>query len=182
MPAKKSTKKSSKISYSQAKDRSWWPLILFFFFIIVLLCSFLIYKYWQKQNYYTSIQSFVFTSSTGPVSPEFQNTKTLTLTANGCVYTETLSSGTTNKNCTLSTANFDKLVNLYYTADIGTKMSYNNNAQNKTLIGGPERKFTVNFSDGSSSTTVLSTDFKTNAQNFFSNIGSYVSQFSNLSF
>ena len=179
MAAKKS---STRISYKQARDKSWWPLLLFFFFIILLVAGFLIYKYWQKQNYYQSIQSFVFTSGTGPVSPEFQNTKTLTLTANGCTYTVTTSSGSNNQTCTLSTSNYDKLVNLYYTSDVGTKISYNNNASNKTLLGGPTKKFTVNFSDGSSSSTIITTDFKTNAQSFFDSVNGYVSQFSELGY
>jgi hypothetical protein len=176
------TKKSQKISYKEAHDRAWWPLFLFFFFIIVLVGGFLIYKYWQKQNYYSSIQSFVFSSYTGPVSPEFQSTKTLTLTANSCTYVVVNNSGTNTQNCDLSKQDFYKLVNLYYASDVGTKISYNNNASSKPLIGGPTKKVTVNFADGSSSSTIVSTDFLTNAQNFLSNVASYVAQFKSLGF
>ncbi len=176
------TKKTAKNSYQKAKDRSWWPLFLFFFFIILLVGGFLIYKYWQKQNYYTSIKSFVFTSYTGPVAPPYQSTKTLTLTADSCTYSVVTSSTTINSNCSLTSADFYKLVNLYYSSNVGTKMTYNNNAQNKTLIGGPTRKMTVNFSDGTSTTTVVSADFLTNAKNFISSVSSYVSQFNNFGF
>lgn len=176
------TKKSSKNSYQKAKDRSWWPLFLFFFFIILLVSGFLIYKYWQKQNYYNSIKSFVFTSTTGQVSPQYQSTKTLTLTADSCTYSVATINSTINSNCSLTSADFYKLVNLYYSTNVGTKMTYNNNAQNKTLIGGSTRKMTVNFADGTSTTTVVSTDFLTNAKSFISSVSNYISQFNNFRF
>jgi hypothetical protein len=177
-----SNKNNKKISYEQAKSRSFWPLFLFLVFIILIVGGWLIYKYWVKQNYYSSISSFVFTSSTGPVAPEYQSTKTLTITPNGCSYEIKNSTGTDTQNCTLSNSNYNKLVNLYYSSDIGTKISYNNNSASKQLVGGPVRKFTVNFANGSSSTTVLSTDFKSNAQNFFDNVSGYISQFNELNF
>lgn len=170
-------KKTQKISYKEAHDRAWWPLFLFFFFIILLVCGFLIYKYWQRQVYYGSIKSFVFTSTTGPVSPEYQSTKALKLTADGCVLTTINSKETTTQNCTISSNNFYKLVNLYYSSDVGTKMSYNNNSTSKNLIGGPTKTFTVNFSNGSSSSTAITTDFKANAQNFIDTVATYVAQF-----
>jgi hypothetical protein len=164
------------------QHRIFWPLLMFFFIIFLAASCYLIYKYWHKQNYYSSISSFVFTSWTGPVSPEYQVTRTLTLSSDGCTYTINTSKGAESQNCSISTPDFNKLVNFYYTDDIGTKISYNNNSQTKLPIGGQERKLTVNFSDGSSTSTMLSTDFKTNAQNFFNKVNDYVSQFKQLSF
>lgn len=179
MAAKKS---SQRISYQKAKDKSFWPLFLFLVFIILLVGGFLIYKYWQKQNYYASIKSFVFTSSTGPVSPEFQSTKTITLTVDSCTYAVTDNSGTTNQKCSITKTDFDSLVDLYYTSGVGTKIGYNNNATNKTLIGGATKIITINFADGTTTTTTLTTDFKTNTQNFINTVNNYVSQFKELSF
>lgn len=180
--AKASSNKPQKISYDEAKKRSWWPLFLFLFFLIVLISGFVLYKFWQKQNYYSSISSFVFTSSTGPVAPPYQVTKTMTLTSSGCTYTVAASDGTVSNDCSLTTSDFNNLIKLYYSGDLGTKISYNNNAKNKTLLGGPQKSFTVNFADGSSSSTLFTGDFIINTKEFFAQVSNDVVQFKQLNF
>lgn len=168
----------------QAHDRAWWPLILFFFFLILLASAFLIYRYYHVQQKYTSVNSMVFSSYTGPVSPQFQATQTLTITPTTCQYQVLAFDAKLSKTetCTVNTATFAKIIDSYYSNNIPTKIEYNNNDGGQTAIGGPTKMMVINLSDGSQLKTTVDSDFSTNAQNFYSTVTQYIPKFKELGY
>jgi len=169
------------MTVQQTYDRAWWPLILLFFAVIVIVSIFLVWHYSKKSVQHSLISSFVFSANTGPVSPEFQSSKVLTISPTVCQYVVVVRAVSNTTNCTLSAMNFNAIIDSYYSNKIENAINTNN--QNpSSLIGGPQNTMTVNPPSTSALTTKITQSFKTDAQLFFNTVAVYVPEFSNLNF
>ena len=171
------------MSVKEAHQRAWWPLVIFFVVVIILGTGLFIYYSYTQDQQHNSIKSFVFSSSTGPVSPQFQASKTLTFSSTQCTYTVTVVIGDikTNTPCSINQSQYNKIVDSYVNNKIEQAMTNNNNRP-VILIGGPEKKMTVNQQNGTNLQTSVMPSFKTAAQPFFNTVQQYVPQFSELNF
>lgn len=176
--AKKSVKN---MSVKEANDRAWWPLLIFFFVVIVAVGGFLIWRYSIRLAQYKSVKNFVFFSDNGPVTPVFQTDKTLTIGPDQCDYTVAVGTLSKTTHCTMNQQNFNKIVDSYVNNKIEAAMNTNNNRP-MILIGGPQKKLTVNQTNGSSIVTVVTQAFKTDAQPFFDTVAAYAPQINEMNF
>ncbi len=151
--------------------------IVGFVVILVLLTTTIHNSYSHK------LKSISFSVNTGPVSPESQQTKTLTITANSCAITilHTATNKTESTPCQLqpnALKNIDVSLVKYGLVD---KIASNAD-HNASLLGGKTYHISVTLQDGSTLGTDVGMKFNTDNAPFFEDVGLYAPAFEGLEF
>ncbi len=151
--------------------------------IALLVVGLILYSIYSNKTKYSSISSIEFSTSTGPVAPEFQSTKTLTLQNNGC---SIVVSGSVNQNgsqpCSLTKSGYQNIVDSYYKNDVQGSINANNSAGQPELLGGQTRTITIKKSDGSVLQTKVTVELIKNIQPFLETVSQNVAQYSSIGF
>lgn len=130
------------------------------------------------------ITSITFSSDSGPVSPEFQQSQILTLSSGNCQYTVTKASPseTTSVPCSLTAENFQKIVESYNTFNMSDKIQSGEGNSANQQIGGQRQSVSVQFQDGTVVTGSLNPTLKESIQPFMDDVVLYVPQAAQLKF
>lgn len=149
---------------------------------LLIIFGAIIYRWWLINQRYNSIKSIQLTVNSGPVAPEFQFSKSLTITATGCTFQVVSNNIADNQNCNLAESGFKKIIDSYFQNNVQDSIAANNSAGDQNLIGGPQKKIIITKSDGTSAQTTVSADFVKNIQPFLNTVSTNVSQYSLLNY
>lgn len=125
-----------------------------------------------QRSYSYKLKSISLTVSSGPVSPEYQQTQTVTLTKDSCSVstTKTAIQQTTTQNCQALGVKFDDVQKAMSEYGLIDKILANSTAKPQT-IGGKQLSITVQLQDGSQFTTQGSTEFIDEIKPFLDQVG-----------
>ncbi len=172
---KPATKKPARLGLT--KPVALIMAIVGFVVILVLLTTTI------HNSYSHNLKSISFSVNTGPVSPEFQQTKTLTITANSCDITilHTATNKTESTPCQLqpnALKNIDMSLVKYGMVD---KIAFNSD-HNATMLGGKTYHISVTLQDGSTIGKDVGMNFNTDNAPFFEDVALYAPAFEDLEF
>lgn len=154
------------------------------FVVVVGLISYFVTKDKKQPTYFTSneVKLLEFDSSTGPVSPEYQESKTLILTPTTCSFslTKIQPQSTTITNCAMNDTIWNALVAAFDSNNV--KKFLEAAPQSASLIGGPQNQFTVVYANGDTYRAYIDTAAKNELRNFLQQVQSQVPDMANISF
>jgi hypothetical protein len=135
-----------------------------------------------QNNYSTKIKNITVTANSGPVSPEFQQTQTISISKDSCEFTtvRTQSQQTTTEPCKVLAGKFEEIQKEAATYDLVGKVLANQKDSESDLLGGKEYTIQVTLNDGSTFKTVADNNFIQSLEPFFDNLNIYVPFFSRI--
>lgn len=150
--------------------------------IVLFVVALIIVIRATQVQYSQKITSITFSSDSGPVSPEFQQSQILTLTSGNCQYTVTKTSPEDTKSvpCSLSAENFQKIVESYNTFNMSDKLQSAQDSVTGGTIGGKRQTISVQYNDGTVITATVTPTLKESIQPFLDDVILYVPQTSQL--
>lgn len=121
-----------------------------------------------------------FDSSTGPVSPEYQQSQTLILTPTSCTYsvTKLQPTNTTTTNCPMNDNIWSGVVDVYNSDKVQAVLSAAPAQSNS--IGGPEKTITVIYANGDSYKAFVDSAVKEKLKNFVEQVQTNISELRSL--
>jgi|GEM_PF-1705259 len=127
-----------------------------------------------QRSYSHKLKSISLTVSSGPVSPEYQQTQTVTLTKDSCKVstTKTVTQQTTSQDCQALGAKFEDIQKAASDYGLIDKIVANGTTKPQT-IGGKEVSTTIQLQDGTQFTTQGSSEFIDELKPFLDQIGIY---------
>ena len=133
-----------------------------------------------QQGYLHNIKSIEITTSTGPVSPEFQQQKTVLITKNSCNVSIAMvaNSQTTTKNCQPAVNRFKDLQKTADDYALIDKIIADNNSSSM-LLGGSTYSIKVTLNNGDSFSTKGGAEFQQSIEPFTRQLELYYPQASN---
>jgi hypothetical protein len=138
----------------------------------------------KQPTYFTSneVKMLEFDTSTGPVSPEFQQSKTLILTPTTCSYTLTKiqPQSTTTANCPMSDAIWESIVSAYNSASV--KAILTKAPADPDVLGGPQKLVTAVYANGDTYKAFVNTSVKSELQGFLQQVQAKVPELSNIQY
>jgi len=124
-----------------------------------------------QNNFSHKLKSIEITTSTGPVSPEYQQTQTIRIAKDSCSITTT--KGTENNpvttNCQSPSSNFADIQKSFVTYGVLDKITESRQGSTK-LIGGSTINVTATLQNGDSYTTKGDANFQESIQPFLDQI------------
>ena len=125
-----------------------------------------------QQTFSHRIKSIEIVKSSGPVSPEFQQTESILITRDSCNITiKKVVSGETNSlNCQLKTSDFNSLQKSANEYSLIDKVLANDK-NSAALLGGSTVKITVTLQNGDSFSTEGDTNFQSEISPFLKQVG-----------
>ncbi len=134
-------------------------------------------------SYSHKLKSISFSVNAGPVSPEFQQTKTLTITANSCdiATVHTATNKTDSTPCQLQ-PNALKNINMSLVKYGLVDKIASNADHTPSLLGGKTYHISVTLQDGSTLSTDVGMKFNSDNAPFFEDVGLYAPAFEGLEF
>lgn len=138
----------------------------------------------KQPTYFSSneVKLLEFDSSTGPVSPEYQESKTLIITPTTCSYTFTKiqPQSTTTTSCVMTEAIWDAIVASFESNKV--KSILESAPQSSDLLGGPQKQFTAVYANGDTYKAFINDSEKDKLQNFLQQAQAQVPDLSNISY
>lgn len=148
------------------------------YIILILSFSILTLVLYSQKVFSHKIESIVVRVNTGPVSPEFQATRTLEISPNSCMITttKTVSQEQTQQNCNLSAQEYTSIEEYAKQYDLADKI-VSNQAGNSGLLGSKEYYVQINYKDGTSISAQGGSNFYTGIQPFIGKLQTYIPEF-----
>ena len=150
---------------------------------IVIFVALLVGIFVYVQNTYSNkVKSIKVTVNSGPVSPEFQQTQSITITYKSCTFTttKTVSKQTTSEACSITPSKFEQIQKDASSYDLVGKIITNQKDSETDLLGSKKYTFEVTLNDGSTFTTEADNNFIQSIEPFLSNMNLYVPAFSRI--
>ncbi len=150
--------------------------------IVSFVLLFAIGFIYVQSTYSNKLKSLKVTISSGPVSPEYQQTQTIFISGNSCTLTITklASKQTSTETCTVQAGKFEQLQKDAQSYGLIDKIISNQKDSGSDLLGGKKFTFEATLNDGTTFTTVADDNFIENIQPFINSLNLYVPQFSKL--
>lgn len=152
--------------------------------IAVVAILFFSTKSKQQASYFSTneVKLLEFDVSTGPVSPEYQESKTLILTPTTCSYTLTKiqPQSTTITNCVMNDSIWNQLVRAFDSSKV--KDVLESAPQNSELIGGPQKQITAVYANGDTYKAFINASVKNQLESFLQQVQAQVPELSGFSF
>jgi hypothetical protein len=124
-----------------------------------------------QNNFSHKLKSIEITTSTGPVSPEYQQTQIVMITNDSCSITTTKGTekNPVTTNCQSQSSNFADIQKSFVTYGVLDKITESSQGSTK-LIGGSTINLTATLQNGDSYTTKGDTNFQESIQPFLDQI------------
>ncbi len=172
MPRKKKSNKALPIT-----------LIVIAGIILFVVAILLVFRVTQVM-FSHKVNSITFTSDSGPVSPEFQQSQILALTSGSCQLTVTKFSpeSTSSTPCNMTSDKYQKIVDSMNTYDVIDKVQAAEDSTTQQSLGGKRQSISIQLQDGTAMTAEMTPQLKDSLQPFLDDVTLYVPQMSQLQF
>ncbi|MBI2798068.1 hypothetical protein HYX70_02070 [Candidatus Saccharibacteria bacterium] len=133
----------------------------------------------KKPTYFNdnSVKIIDFESSTGPVSPQYQSSRSLIITPTSCTYIVTnfgQNAAPVTTNCQISQQGFEAIAAAYKDQDVQNKLGGKQTQNN--LIGGPTNTITITTADGNQLKANVTPELKNQISSWLKTVQQYVPQ------
>lgn len=136
----------------------------------------------KQTTYFTSneVKVLEFDSSTGPVSPEYQQSQTLILTPTTCTYsvTKIQPASTNTTNCPMSSNIWNAVVEAYNSDHVQSILSAA--PAGPTVLGGPEKTITAVYANGDTYKAFVDSTVKDKLNNFVQQVQANIAELRSL--
>ena len=153
--------------------------------VIILIAGLVVIliQHQAKPTYFNdnTVKIIDFESSTGPVDPQYQASRSLIITPTSCTYivTQVGSSKPQTADCQVSQANFDAIAAAYKSDDAQTKLA---NSPANGSLGGPTKTISVTTADGNQLKASVTPELKSQLSGWLQTVAQYAPQVNDLQY